>query len=54
MHFVKGRNGPLIDHLLLFPGSAHDDLFDALDFAIKTSTKRGTKREKRRSEPGVL
>lgn len=52
MYFKKGGNiHMLIEQLVLFPSYRYDDLFDALDLAVRASKLR--KRRKRR-EPGVI
>jgi len=50
---VRGTHvSELIDQLVLFPGYNLDDLFDALDIAIRTSRKR-KRRASRENEPGL-
>jgi len=50
--FFRRNMSHLIEHLVLFPHHRYDDLFDALNLAIKTSKRRAKK--KRRSEPGLM
>lgn len=50
---VRGTHtNELIDQLVLFPGFRFDDLFDALDIAVRTSRKR-KRRAARENEPGL-
>jgi predicted phage terminase large subunit-like protein len=51
--FKKDTQNKLIDQLVLFPNHAHDDVFDALEFAVSTA-KTPKRRKVRNSEPGVL
>jgi len=53
MFFKKGGSIHLfIEQLVLFPSYRYDDLFDALDLAVRASKFR--KRKKRRKEPGLI
>ena len=53
MFNVRGTHtNDLIDQLVLFPGFRFDDLFDALDIAVRTSRKR-KRRAARVNEPGL-
>lgn len=52
--FFREGQGPLMDHLLLFPKGSHDDLFDALDLAVTASFKRGRRKQSRVDKVGLL
>ncbi len=39
LFFQRGKQGTLTDTLLQFPKGEHDDLFDALDFAVEAAAK---------------
>jgi predicted phage terminase large subunit-like protein len=52
--FFREGQGPLMDHLLLFPKGSHDDLFDALDLAVTLAFKRGRRRTSRVDKVGLL
>lgn len=53
MFFKRGGNHHLfIEQLVLFPSYRYDDLFDALDLAVRGSKHKV--RRKRRGEPGVI
>jgi len=53
MFFVRGSHvAELIDQLVLFPGNRLDDLFDALDIAVRASRKK-KRRASRENEPGL-
>ncbi|MFQ5473038.1 MAG: CBS domain-containing protein, partial [Dehalococcoidia bacterium] len=52
--FKRNLHGPIIDQLVLFPNHRHDDLFDALDFAVATFKKRRRRKRTERKEPGLL
>ncbi len=48
----SGNIHMFIEQLVLFPSFRYDDLFDALDLAVRASKMR--KKRKRRKEPGVI
>jgi len=49
------RQGELMEHLMAFPNGRYDDLFDALDIAIRTAFQvRKRKKKKRTKEPGII
>ncbi len=43
----------LIEHMVLFPNHANDDLFDAFELAVSASKAKG-KRRRREAEPGLI
>ena len=49
--FKKGIQNSIIEQLVLFPSAPHDDLFDALDLAVKASKLR---KKRRSEEPGLI
>ena len=51
MFFKKGVQNSIIEQLVLFPSCTHDDLFDALDLAVKASRLR---KKRRIDEPGLI
>ena len=51
--FFRRSHGLLIEHMVLFPNHRYKDLFDAFDFAIRSS-KAKNKRRRRTDEPGVI
>lgn len=53
VRFCTGNN-KLRDHLVAFPGGRYKDLFDALDFAIRTAFKQRRRRRKGSKEREVF
>lgn len=51
--FFRKAHALLVEHMVLFPNHANDDLFDAFELAVHAS-KMGGKRKKREHEPGVI
>ena len=52
--FRRGRAGPFIDQLVLFPNHRYKDLFDAMDIAVRASRMKTRKRRPRGAEPGLI
>lgn len=52
VHFLKYQQD-LIEEVCGFPNAQHDDLFDALEFAIRLGTQIGI-RKRRAVEPGLI
>jgi len=51
MFFKKGLQTTLLEQLVLFPSHEHDDLFDALDLAVRASKMR---KRRRKTEPKLM
>jgi predicted phage terminase large subunit-like protein len=51
--FFRKHQQLLIEHMVLFPNHANDDLFDAFELAYSVSKMRGNKK-RREHEPGVI
>ena len=52
VHFLKNQQD-LIEEVCGFPNAQHDDLFDALEFAIRLGTQIPI-RKRRAVEPGII
>lgn len=53
VYFRKGLQ-KLMDHLVLYPRGRYDDLFDALDFAVRSGAFGRRKSRRRKKEVGLI